>query len=113
MFSYNTSFHRATQITPFFLTFGLEACQPGLSSPELCQKFYGDSNDTCHLLLATDVTQKNNENATARTTQYANLNTSPHPFREGQLVLLNEHSFLHKKSKTSCQMERASLCPIP
>jgi hypothetical protein len=41
--------------TPFFLTYRMEPQQPGLLSPELCQKFYRDSNDdelTHCLLLA-------------------------------------------------------------
>jgi hypothetical protein len=99
IFSYNTSFHQSIPSTPIFLNFGLEPQQPGLPTPDLCRKFYGDSNDNelhQHIHLAINNAQQHNKRSTTKPTQYANQKTSPHPFQPGQLVLLDEHSFLHK-----------------
>ena len=102
MFVYNTSFHRSVKNTPFFLTFGIEARQPGLPGPELRRKFYGEStsDELLHCLLAArDVARRNNEDASDRASSDANRKATPHNFKVSQLVLLDEKSFLHKNAK--------------
>ncbi len=39
MFSYNTSFHRTIQTSPFFLTFGQNAVQPNFNQDKLQENF--------------------------------------------------------------------------
>ncbi len=51
------------------------------------------------LLLAWDVARRNNENTTTQTSDNANKIKNLHPFQQGQIVLLEEHSFLHKNQK--------------
>jgi hypothetical protein len=80
MLSSNTSFHCSIQNTLFFFTFGLEAHQPSLPGPELCQTFYRDSTQgdlTNCLLLAWDIALRSNEAVTAQTAEYCNWATNP------------------------------------
>jgi hypothetical protein len=102
MFSYNTSFHRSIKAMPFYLTFGMEPRLPNLPTPDLRRKFYGKSSTDDiirKLLISRNVARQNNEDAldVART-QY-DLKAAPHKFLPQQLVLLDEHSFLHKNQK--------------
>jgi len=102
MFAYNTSFHRSTKATPFFLTFGLEPRQPQFPGPDVRRKFYGESttDELLHrLMTARDVARRNNEVVSAKNELYHNQRAEPHNFQKGQLVLLDEHSFLHKNAK--------------
>jgi hypothetical protein len=58
LFLYNTSFHRSVKTTPFYLTFGMEPRLPNLLTPDLRQKFYGESSTddiTNYSLLATSL----------------------------------------------------------
>ena len=41
-FSYNTSFHRTIQTSPYFATFGQHARQPAFQQEELQKKFYNE-----------------------------------------------------------------------
>ena len=102
MFVYNTSFHRLIKAMPFFLTFGMEPRHPSLPTPDIRRKFYGKlSNDKLmlRLLTARDVARRNNEDATETSQTHVNKQASPHSFSLGQLVLLDEHSFLGKNAK--------------
>jgi len=102
MFVYNTSFHRSIKTSPFFLTYGMEARQPNLPGPDLRRKFYGESTTDellLRLLTARDVARRNNETTSSKTQADANRSTEAHTFKVGQLVLLDEHSFLHKNVK--------------
>ena len=102
MFTYNTSFHRSIKTTPYFLTYGLEARQPQFPGPDLRRKFYGESStdELLHrLLTARDVACRNNEIVSTQNEQYHNRQAEPHKFSKGQLVLLDERSFLHKNAK--------------
>ena len=51
------------------------------------------------LLTARDVARRNNEDATETSQTDVNKQASPHAFSLGQLVLLDEHSFLGKNAK--------------
>ena len=102
MFVYNTSFHRSVKTTPFFLTFGMEPRHPSLPTPDVRRKFYGESSSDelmLRLLTARDVARRNNEDATETSQTDVNKRASPHAFSLGQLVLLDEHSFLGKNAK--------------
>ena len=102
MFYYNTSFHCSIKAMPFFLTFGMEAQQPSLPTPDRRRKFYGESttDELIHQLIAAcDTACCNNEIVSERTEQDANKKKMPHNFVVGQLVLLDEKSLLHKNTK--------------
>ena len=102
MFSYNTSFHRSILNTPHFLTFGMQARQPGILAPDVRRKFYGTAlpqEQMQRLQWARRVAQANNENATDKAEEYFNKNAEPHNFQPGQLVLMSEHNFLYKNAK--------------
>ena len=51
------------------------------------------------LLTARDVARRNNKDATQMSQTNVNKQASPHSFSLGQLVLLDEHSFLGKNTK--------------
>jgi hypothetical protein len=102
MFSYNTSFHRSIKTTPCYLTFGMEPRLPNLPTPDLRQKFYGESltDDIIRkLLIARNVARQNNEDASDVARSQYDSKALPHKFLPNQLVLLDEHSFLHKNQK--------------
>ncbi len=102
MFSYNTSFHRSVKNTPFYLTFGMEPRLPNLPTPDLRRKFYGESSTDDiirKLLIARNIARQNNEDALDVARAQYDLKAAPHKFLPQQLVLLDEHSFLHKNQK--------------
>jgi hypothetical protein len=101
-FYYNTSFHRSIQATPYELTYGMEPRMPGIPGPELRRKFYGESTTDeriQRLLFARDLARRHNEEATEKTKKDYDKKATPHNYTIGQLVLLDEHSFLHKNTK--------------
>ncbi len=70
--------------------------------PDLCRKFYGESStdDILHkLLIARNVARQNNEDASDAARVQYDSKAVPHKFLPNQLVLLDEHSFLHKNQK--------------
>jgi hypothetical protein len=102
MFSYNTSFHRSIKTTTFFVTFGIEPRLPNLPGPDLRRKFYGESSSAelhQRLLYARDIARRNNENSTEENQENFDKKAEPHKYQLQQLVLLDEHSFLHKNTK--------------
>jgi hypothetical protein len=102
MFSYNTSFHRSIKTTPFFIRFGIEPRLPTFPGPDLRRKFYGESTSAelhRRLLYARDIARRNNENSTEESEEDFNKKAQPHNYQVQQLVLLDEHSFLHKNTK--------------
>jgi hypothetical protein len=102
MFSYNTSFHKSIQTTPFFLTFGMLPRMPNFPAPDLDRKFYGESTAAelhQRLLFARDLARRNNIEATDKMKEFHDRKGAPHNFISGQWVLLDEHSFLHKNTK--------------
>jgi hypothetical protein len=102
MFSYNTSFHRTIKTSPFALTFGMEPRLPTLPTPDLRQKFYGESmtDDLIpKLLLTRDIARRNSEVASEEAERQFNKTAEPHAFLPDQLVLRDEHNFLAKNQK--------------
>ena len=102
MFSYNTSFHRSILNTPFFLTNGQEPRLPSFPTPDLRRKLYGESTSTeLHqsMLYARDLARGHNEAASEKFKENHDKKASPHNYQFHQLVLLDEHSFLHKNTK--------------
>jgi hypothetical protein len=102
MFSYNTSFHCSIKSSPFFLTFGMEPRLPTLPTPDIRRKFYGESttDDIIRkLLFAQEVAHQNNKNASDAARQQFDTHAAPHNVLPQQLVLMDEHSFLHKNQK--------------
>ena len=105
MFYYNTSFHRSIKATPFFLTFGMEARQPSLPTPDMRRKFYGESttDELIHRLLAArDTARRNNEIVSEKTEQDANRKTMPHNF----VLLVNLSCSMRKVSYTKTRSWR-------
>jgi hypothetical protein len=101
-FYYNTTFHRSIQNTPYELTYGMEPRMPGIPGPEIRRKFYGESTTDeriQRLLFARDIARRHNEEATEKSKKDYDNKATPHNFTVGQLVLLDEHSFLHKNTK--------------
>ena len=93
MFSYNTSFHRSILNTPHFLTFGVEARQPGFFAADVRCKFYGESSTDelmMRMLAARDVARRCNQQASDRAEADANKMAQPHSYQKNQLVLLDE-----------------------
>ncbi len=102
MFSYNMSFHCSIKNSPFFITFGMEPRLPTLPTPNLRSKFYGESttnNIICKLLFAREVAHQNNKDASNTAQLQFDTRAAPQKFLPQQLVLLDEHSFLHKNQK--------------
>ena len=102
MFSYNTSFHRSIKTTPHFLTFGIEPRISSFPTPDLRIKFYGESSSADlyqRLLKARDLARLCNESATEEYKQFHDRKAEISKYVVGQLVLLDEHSFLHKNTK--------------
>ena len=102
MFSYNTSFHKSIQTTPFFLTFGMLPRLPNFPAPDLDRKFYGESSSAelhQRLLYARDLARRTNEDSTDKMKEFHDRKGAPHSFRNGQWILMDEHSFLHKNTK--------------
>jgi hypothetical protein len=102
MFAYNTSFHCTIKTLPFFLTYGMEPRLPSLPTPDLRQKFYGESSTDDiirKLLLTRDIARRNSEVASDEAERQFNKKAEPHAFLPDQLELLDEHSFLAKKQK--------------
>ncbi len=110
LFSYNTSFHRSIQKSPFFLTFGMEPRLPSLPTPDLRHKFYDKSSTDDiirKLLIARNVAHLNNQDASDQARIQFDSKAAPHKFLPGELVLLDEHNFLGKKSKIGPKMDRS------
>jgi hypothetical protein len=102
MFSYNTSFHSSIKTTPFFVTFGLKPRLPNFPGPDLRRKFYGESSSAelhQRFFYARDIARKNNQNSTEENQNKFNKKAELHKYQVQQLVLLDEHSFLHKNTK--------------
>jgi hypothetical protein len=73
MFSYNTSFHKSIQTTPFFLTFGMQPRLPNFPAPDLNRKFYGESTAADlhqRMLYARDLARRNNIEATDKMKEF-------------------------------------------
>ena len=102
MFTYNTSYHKSIQNTPFMLTFGVEPRIPGFPAPELRRKFYGESEmSELHMRLqyAREIARLHNEQASDSYKHYHDAKSAPHKFQVGQLVLLKETQFQNQNRK--------------
>ena len=70
--------------------------------PDLRRKFYGESSTDDiirKLLIAHNIARQNNEDASDTARSQYDLKAAPHKFLPQQLVLMDEHSFLHKNQK--------------
>ena len=102
MFAYNTSFHRSIKNTPFFLTHGMEARQPGFDAAEVRTKFSGPQSPeqlVKRLQEARDIAQRDNQDATLRAPQDHDRKAQPHSFVRDQLVLLEDNYFASRNAK--------------
>jgi len=100
MFSYNTSFHRSIKTSPFFLTFGVHPNLPN----QLRMPQYGSDLPTeilSRLQLIRNIARKNAQNASEEYKHSHDNNAENRDFHIGQLVLLDEHSFVGKNTKLS------------
>ena len=102
MFAYNTSFHRTIKNSPFFLTFGVHPKLPKTYLTEQLNMGESPVDDlTNNLQLARQIAMKHNEKASIDSEDYYNQNVNEITFQIGQLVLLNETSFLNRNAKLS------------
>ena len=102
MFSYNTSFHRSVKNTPFFLTFGMEARQPGFDAAESRLRFEGPKSPeelVNRLHQAREIARHCNEEATFQAQQQHDRKAEPHKFVRDQLVLLEDTYFASRNAK--------------
>jgi hypothetical protein len=102
MFSYNTSFHRSVQNSPYFLTFGMEPRLPAFPAPDLRRQFSGNlpaDEMFQRLQNARELAAENNMQATDKAKEYHDRKAKMHNFSTGQLVLLEEYYFLGKNPK--------------
>ncbi len=82
--------------------FGIEPHLLALPTPDVRQKFYGESSTDDlirKLLFARNVARQNNEDASEAARQQFDSTAAAHKFLPQQLVLLDEHSFLGKNQK--------------
>jgi hypothetical protein len=80
----------------------MEPLLPSLPTPDLRQKFYGESSTDDlfrKLLLTRDIARRNSEVASEEAERNYNKKATPHSFLPDQSVLLDEHSFLAKNQK--------------
>ena len=80
----------------------MEPRLPALPTPDLCRKFYVESSTDDiirKLLIARNIARQNNEDASDTARSQYDLKAAPHKFLPHQLVLMDEHSFLHKNQK--------------
>ena len=100
-FSYNTSLHRSTKATPYFLTYGLDARAPSFPNPDI-QRNYGESQAAewfQTLQLARQIATHQNMILTNRAEHDHNRHAHPYHYVPGQMVWLDEKNFLHKNRK--------------
>ncbi|MGV0982828.1 MAG: hypothetical protein ACOYB0_10755, partial [Polynucleobacter sp.] len=101
-FSYNTSFHRTIQTSPYFVTFGQHARQPAFQQGDLQRKYYGESSaaEKFRMLQQTrELAWRNSHHQQELNRQTYDRQAAPHSFKKGQWVLIKEFNFLHKNAK--------------
>jgi len=77
-----------------------------VATPDLRHKFYGESSTDDiirKLLFAREVARQNNEDASDVARQQFDAQAAPHKFLLQQLILLDEHSFVHKIKKIAAK----------
>ena len=102
MFSYNTSFHRSVQNTPFFLTHGMEARQPTFDAASNRIRMEGPkpSQEIMDRLYEARQRAINaNQDATASAREYHDRKAEPHHYHRDQLVLLQDPYYLNRNAK--------------
>ena len=102
MFSYNTSFHRSVQNTPFFLTHGMEARQPSFDAASNRVRMTGAKPSQEIMDRLHEARQKAieaNQQATATAREYHDRNAEPHHYHRDQLVLLQDPYYLNRNAK--------------
>ena len=102
MFSYNTSFHRTIQTSPYFLTFGQIARQPAFNQGDWNKKYLGESSAAEKfqtLQLARQIAWNNSAHQQEENRKIYDRQAQPHDYHKGQYVLLKEENFLHKNRK--------------
>jgi hypothetical protein len=90
MFAYNTSYHCSVKVTPFSLTFGLEARLPSFFAPDfqwLHDPELSNANLLTQLRTAREKAVANNLLATDKQEAHFNLSATHHDYHEGQFVL--------------------------
>ena len=102
MFSYDTSFHRSVQNTPFFLTHGMEARQPSFDAASNRVRMTGDKPSQEIMDRLHEARQKAieaNQDATATAREYHDRNAEPHHFYRDWLVLLQDPYYINRNAK--------------
>ncbi len=102
MFSNNTAFHRSIKTSPFFLTYGVHpTLRNKITSPQYGSDLPEDI--MARLQIARNIAREHME----KTTEVYKMQFDKHAkiisFSIGQLVLLDEHSFLGKNAKLAAK----------
>ena len=108
MFSYNTSFHRTIQTSPYFLTFGQVARQPAFNQGDWNRKYLGETTAAEKfqtLQMARQIAWKNSQVQQEINREVYDRQSKPHQFQKGQFVLLKVENFLNKNRKLAERYE--------
>ena len=101
-FSYNTSFHRTIQTSPYFLTFGQLARQPAFNQGDWQKKYLGESTAAEKFQIlqkARQIAWENSSHQQNLNQEYYDRHCAPHEFKKDQWVLLKSNNFAHKNRK--------------
>ena len=99
---YNTSFHRSVQNTPFFLTHGMEACQPSFDAASNRVRMTGAKPSQEIMDRLHEARQKAieaNQDATAMAREYHDPNAEPYHYHSDQLVILQDPYYINRNAK--------------
>jgi hypothetical protein len=110
MFSYNTSFHRTIQTSPFFLTFWQNAVQPNFNQDKLQEKLIQENTPEEKFQILQEARQIAWRNAAHRQTinqEVYDREAAPHTFMKNQWVLEKSFDYLHKNTKLEENLLRA------
>jgi hypothetical protein len=108
MFSYNTSFHRTIQTSPYFLTFGQMARQPAFNQGDWQKKYLGETSAAEKFQIlqqARQIAWQNSSHQQELNREVYDRQAEPHNFHKNQWVWLKIENFLNKNRKLAPRYE--------